>query len=66
MAKSSAGRAEARPHYTDATERAFRRALVSLETALPHRHGALSTLVNEGRFDSLDAIAAILEEEGAR
>ena len=66
MAKSSAGSAQARPHYTDATERAFRLALETLETALPHHHGALAALVDAGRFDSLDAIVAILDEEGAR
>ena len=66
MAKSSAGSAQARPHYTNATERAFRLALESLETTLPHHHGALAALVDEGRFDSLDAIVTILDEGGER
>lgn len=66
MATSPAGREEPRPHYTDATESAFRRALANLATTLPRHHDALTALLDAGQFDSVSAIVAILDDEAAR
>jgi len=64
MAKPSAAGALLRAHYTDATERTFRQALMSLEKTLPTHHDALAVLVDEGRFDDVEALIALLEENG--
>lgn len=64
MAKLSAAGAPARAHYTDATERTFRQALKSLEKTLPSHHVALVALVDAGRFDDVESVIAVLEENG--
>jgi hypothetical protein len=64
MAKPSPRDARARPHYTDATDRTFRRALDTLKTSLPVHHEALVALVDAGRFDDIDSIVAVFESGG--
>lgn len=64
MPKPSSRAARARAHYTDATERTFRRALETLAASLPAHHAGLVALVDAGRFDEIGAIVALFEEHG--
>ena len=47
--------------YSEATELAFRSALLQLATSLPEHHHALARLVDEGQFHDVEAILAVLE-----
>lgn len=62
MAKPARQDAHPRAHYTDATDRTFRRALDALKPALPNHHSALLALVEAGRFDDLESLMAVFGE----
>jgi hypothetical protein len=49
------------PRYPQPTEAAFARALLILSKGLPEHHGALASLLEQGRLHDVEAVVNVLE-----